>query len=154
LAHNFNLLPNLFTIINQQLTQAMSFSKSSNNSYAYDSALTEPLIVVQDDDVIVQPHVIPEETAQPDSVVAVTIDEKDDPNSRLHKELHKKDVLVGIVSGVAVGGILLGPIGAVAGGFGGRYIVKRRERRYRRRFEAEHSAASTSLAFSETGHAA
>jgi hypothetical protein len=56
-----------------------------------------------------------------------------DTDTVLHNVQHKKNVVVGVVSGVFVGAVLLGPIGAVAGGFGGRAIVKHRERRWRRR---------------------
>jgi hypothetical protein len=51
----------------------------------------------------------------------------------LHNVQHKKNVVIGVISGVLLGAVLLGPIGAVAGGFVGRAIVKRRERRWCRR---------------------
>jgi hypothetical protein len=47
-----------------------------------------------------------------------------------HNVQHKKNVVIGVASGVLLGAVLLGPIGAVAGGFGGRAIVRRRERRW------------------------
>lgn len=47
-----------------------------------------------------------------------------------HNVQHKKNVVIGVAYGVLLGAVLLGPIGAVAGGFGGRVIVRRRERRW------------------------
>lgn len=52
------------------------------------------------------------------------------PEVVAHKVQHKRNVVAGALWGVAIGLILLGPIGAVAGGFGGAAIVKHRERRW------------------------
>jgi hypothetical protein len=46
---------------------------------------------------------------------------------------HKKNVVVGVAYGVLLGAVLLGPVGVVAGGFGGRAVVRRCERRWCRR---------------------
>jgi hypothetical protein len=48
----------------------------------------------------------------------------------LHNVQHKRNVVIGVSSGVLLGLILLGPIAAVAGGFIGWRIVRRRERRW------------------------
>jgi hypothetical protein len=50
-----------------------------------------------------------------------------------HNVQHKRNVVIGVTSGVLLGAVLLGPLGAVAGGFGGHAIVRRRERRWCRR---------------------
>jgi hypothetical protein len=55
------------------------------------------------------------------------------PEVASHNVQHKRNVFAGALWGVAIGLILLGPIGAVAGGFGGAHIVKRRERRWCRK---------------------
>jgi hypothetical protein len=57
------------------------------------------------------------------------------PDMTANNEQHKHNVARGVITGVIIGGILLGPIGAIAGGFIGSSIVNGRERRwhYRRR---------------------
>ena len=55
-----------------------------------------------------------------------------DPDIVAHNIEHKKNVVKGVISGVAIGLILFGPIGAIAGGFIGSSIVNRRERRWHR----------------------
>jgi hypothetical protein len=59
-----------------------------------------------------------------------------------HNVQHKKNVVVGVAYGVLLGAVLLGPVGAVAGGFGGRAIVRRRERRWCRRQSSMGEATS------------
>jgi hypothetical protein len=60
-----------------------------------------------------------------------------------HNVQHKKNVVVGVAYGVLLGAVLLGPIGAVAGGFGGRAVVRRRERRWGRRQSSVGEATSS-----------
>lgn len=55
-----------------------------------------------------------------------------DPDIAAHNVQHKKNVMTGVISGVAIGLILFGPVGAIAGGFIGSTIVNRRERRWNR----------------------
>jgi hypothetical protein len=45
----------------------------------------------------------------------------------------RRNVAIGVAYGVLLGAVLLGPVGVVAGGFGGRAVVRRRERRWCKR---------------------
>lgn len=51
------------------------------------------------------------------------------PDMTAHNVQHKKNVVTGVFTGVLVGAILLGPVGAIAGGFLGSHIVNSREKR-------------------------
>ena len=55
-----------------------------------------------------------------------------DPDTVAHDIQHKRNVVTGVISGVAIVLILFGPIGAVAGGFIGSSIVNLREKGWHR----------------------
>lgn len=69
-----------------------------------------------------------------------------DPDTTAHIVQHKKNVVTGVISGVLLGGILLGPIGAIAGGFIGSSIVNRRERRWQYHRHGNHYCGSHRMA--------
>jgi hypothetical protein len=55
---------------------------------------------------------------------------QDPDDMTAHNVQHRKNVVTGVISGVLIGAIILGPIGAIAGGFIGNSIVNGRERRW------------------------